>query len=634
MDDADAAVAAAPGAPQDRAASPPGRLPAPLGVRARPGRGQVTVSWDLVPGAVAYQVYRAAAADGPFEPVGPAGGQPRLAVSPTHTDTTATPDREYFYAVAPLARPGDQPGPRSAPAAATPVGTGAGRARVGVGVDAPLGVLPRPWRWMVGAGRLAELAGVGDGPGPGHDPGHDLGNDLVRALRLAHHQLGVATVRVPAVLDDALGVCVRDPAGHLAHDFRGVNRILDQVLAAGMRPVLELAYVPAALASEPVRTIHAYGAAVTPPADWLRWHKLIVDLTQHLVERYGAAEVRSRWAFQVWHDGDLRTCWEGSTEDYLRLYEVTAHAVKTTDRTLRVGLAASLAGSAAADLVAATDRAGLPLDFLAAHGAPLFDPRPWCAALGRPQLGVMWTERGYAPQRDADGPLAATRLLARMRAAAGRIGAMSAGPLVDPVAETGVPPTLCHGGAGLMTVGNLRKPRFWALAMAERLGDTELSVAVDGDGGGGAGALVTALAARRPDGTIGVLVSNGAPDVDADAETATGDLLARDVSVELYGVPGEAYWLQHWRVDADHSHIAAVWRRVGKGAGWPDEDQWHQLRERDVLENYEPPRVVTARDGTIACEFPLPMPAVSYLEFTPANQPQPQPVPPPGPRIA
>lgn len=621
MDDAEPAVPAAAGDQPPHAeplhARPPGGgLPAPLGVRVRPGRGQVTVSWDPVPRAVAYQVYRGPAPDGPFTPIGPAGGRPRLAVSPTHTDTIATPDREYHYAVAALLWPGGDIGAPSAAAAAMPTAAGSGHVRVGVGVDAPLGPLSRPWRWMIGAGRLAELAGA-----PTDTDAYDLGNDLVRALRLARHQLGVATVRVPAILDDALGVCTRSPAGHLVHDFRGINRILDQVLAVGLRPVLELAYVPAALASEPVRTIHAYGAAVTPPADWLRWHKLVADLAQHVIERYGAAEVRSRWAFQVWHDGDLAACWEGTTEEYLRLYDITARAIKATDRTLRVGVAASLAGTAAADLITAAGSTGVPPDFIAANGAPMYDPRPLFGALGRPHIGVMWSERGYPPQRDADSPLAATRLLARMRDAAGRVGALSAGPIVDPIAETGVPAALCHGGAGLLTVGNLRKPRFWVLAMAERLGETELSVAVDGDGGGSVGALVTALAALRTDGTIGVLVSNGATDIDADTPGAAAALLDRDVTVALHGVPGGAYWLQHWRVDTTHSHIAAVWQRIGKGAGWPDEEQWEQLREHDVLETYEPPRVVTPQAGTLVCDFPLPMPAVSYLEFTPAGRP-------------
>ena len=87
----------------------------------------------------------------------------------------------------------------------------------------------------------------------------------------------------------------------------------------------------------------------------------------------------------------------------------------------------------------------------------------------------------------------------------GRIEALSYWVISDRFEELGRPPALLHGGFGLRTVGNLRKPRWWALELLERLG-ARLGVTVTGDGGG---SLVEAVAARRDDGTVGVLVWNG-----------------------------------------------------------------------------------------------------------------------------
>jgi Glycosyl hydrolases family 39. len=53
-----------------------------------------------------------------------------------------------------------------------------------------------------------------------------------------------------------------------------------------------------------------------------------------------------RWAFEVWNEANLEVFWAGTKEEYLRLYETTARAVKQVDASLQVGGP----GSAAAGL--------------------------------------------------------------------------------------------------------------------------------------------------------------------------------------------------------------------------------------------------------------------------------------------
>ena len=163
-----------------------------------------------------------------------------------------------------------------------------------------------------------------------------------------------------------------------------------------------------------------------------------------------------------------------------------------------------------------------PADFVSTHtyGAPPLDLRPLLARRGRADMRIWWTEWGATPthfNRVGDEAFAAAFLLRGMRSAAGRIDALSHWVASDHFEELGRPSALLHGGFGLLFVGNLRKPRFWALQLLERLGDDELAVGVDGDGAGG---MVEAWAARGADGTVGVpscgtarSTSHGRPDI-------------------------------------------------------------------------------------------------------------------------
>jgi xylan 1,4-beta-xylosidase len=197
-----------------------------------------------------------------------------------------------------------------------------------------------------------------------------------------------------------------------------------------------------------------------------------------------------------------------------------------------------------------------------------------------------------------------------MRSAAGRVDALAHWVASDHFEELGRPPALFHGGFGLLTVGNLRKPRYLALTLADRLGEDELACSADGDVAG-----VEAWAARSAGGAVGVLVWNGTLDQDR-ADGA--EILSREVVLTVEGLAEGAYAVSHHRIDERHSNIRAVWAEIGGDAGWPEGEQWERLRAANTLDELEPARTLQVEDGTLRLEFTLPMPAVSYLEFTPA----------------
>jgi xylan 1,4-beta-xylosidase len=208
----------------------------------------------------------------------------------------------------------------------------------------------------------------------------------------------------------------------------------------------------------------------------------------------------------------------------------------------------------------------------------------------------------------------AAAFLARgMRSAAGRVGALSYWVASDHFEELGRPERLLHGGFGLLTVGNLRKPRFYALALLERLGEREVSVSSSGDG---AASLVEAWAARDDGGRITVAVWNGTLD---QSKTAGEALLDRWVTVDVTGLDAQAYTMRHYRVDVSHSNIAAVWERLRGGAAWPDEDGWRALHEADHLAELHAPLELQPVGGRRRFEFDLPMPSVSLLELVPVG---------------
>jgi xylan 1,4-beta-xylosidase len=586
-------------------------LPAPTRLRTIPGRGHVTVDWDPVLGAVGYQVLRSESVDGPYLPVDHHGGDNiNVVPHPPYADTTLPPGAAAWYAVAAVATAGD-PGVRCASVLAASRAGGPAEVTVWVDTAAALGPVPRPWRPMIGAEHLSyllssEISG-----------GRLIGADLAEALWRMREEIGVAAVRSHGILGDDLGV-YREFDGRPVHEFSGVDRVYDAVRAIGLRPVVELGFMPRDLASDPTKTLFTYGAVVSPPKDWGRWETLIQDLVQHLVDRYGLAEVRDHWSFEVWNEANLEVFWSGTPEEYFRLYDVTARAVKAVDPALRVGGPASSAAGWVEELLTHLEGSGAPLDFVSTHvygNAPL-DIRPILARHGRADAEIWWTEWGVHPTHFNpvnDSPFSAAFLLRGMRSAAGRVQAVSYWGASDHFEELGRPPRLLHGGFGLQTVGNLRKPRYWALALAERLGDTQLRARIDGDG---AESLVEAWAARDCEGTVTVLLWN----LTLDQAKADGDpLLDRHVRVSVDALPADRYHVRHLRVDERHSNIAGVWNRISAGADWPDEQQWQDLTAADQLDELEPVTEVSAEQGCIRLSFALPMPGISFLELTPSR---------------
>ena len=269
------------------------------------------------------------------------------------------------------------------------------------------------------------------------------------------------------------------------------------------------------------------------------WGELCGALAAHLVERYGIDEVAA-WGFEVWNEANLEVFWTGTRDEYFRLYDVAVARDQGGRR--------AAAGRRAVDRRGRLDP-GLPRSVVARSerrstscrrtrtGTCRSTSRESLRVRGLDGVEVWWTEWGVTPTHFyaiSDSVFSATFLLHGMKCAQGRADALAYWVVSDHFEELGRPPALLHGGFGLLTVGNLRKPRWWALALAQELGDELLPLTLDGDG---AGTLVDGWASRGPDGTIDVLLWNGT----LDQTKAGGDpLLDREIVIEGLVGPRDA----------------------------------------------------------------------------------------------
>jgi len=623
---------------------PHGRqLPAPEEVTVATGRGQVTVWWSPVDGAVGYLVARGPSQAGPFELVRVAEADVLAVPAPPFLDTQpsssgatpspsqsseggsaggvdrrATPGRPGaatvepatvrgarvggWYRVAAVSEPGGPPGIWSVPVEGRghwmPEGA-AGEVWVEVNAARQVGERERPWR-VVGLEHPGEFLLRDDGFG------HDVRAELIEALRIGQRELGIEMVRAHHIFDDALGVYRETEDGKMLLDFSLVDEVCGLLQAEGLRPIVELSFMPAALATDPNATVFDYRAIISPPRDLERWAALCRELAAHLCARFGVEEVR-RWRFEVWNEPNLAVFWTGSQAEYFALYDAAARAIKAVDADLKVGGPATAAAEWLEDFLCHVEETETPVDFLSTHtygNAPV-DPRPLLRRHRREDVEILWTEWGVAPTHGAplhDSAFGAPFILRGMKSAMGRISALAYWVLSDHFEELGRPERLRANGFGLLTVGNLRKPRFHALRLLEELGPVLLDLRIEGDG---AGSLVDGLAATG-DGLIDLLVWNGSFDP---GQWEGVDELARTVHCVVTGLPPGPTRIELARIDAHRSNLFA---RLSPEVRWPEGAELIELRRASDLWREER-HLDVGPDGRLVLEELLPMPGVLRL---------------------
>ena len=162
---------------------------------------------------------------------------------------------------------------------------------------------------------------------------HDL--SPVPVYIRAHH-LFTTGDGTPELKWSSTGVYREDAHGNPVYNFAILDGIFDAYKAAGVRPMVELGFMPKDLAAilpnrhEPYQ-VHFPGSTVSgasnnPPKDYAKWRELVRSVVAHLVQRYGAETVR-KWPFEVWNEPDI-DYWHSTPEDYWRLYDFAVAGVR------------------------------------------------------------------------------------------------------------------------------------------------------------------------------------------------------------------------------------------------------------------------------------------------------------------
>ncbi|MFC9616175.1 xylan 1,4-beta-xylosidase [Streptomyces sp. NPDC056938] len=429
------------------------------------------------------------------------------------------------------------------------------------------GVLSEAWRACVGTGRL-ELA---------------LRRDYQDSLALLQKEIGFRHIRGHGLFSDGMGVYRPyewQGARRVHHSFTYVDQVVDACLELDIRPFLELGFMPGELASGG-QTVFWWQGNVTPPSSHREWADLVRATLTHLVDRYGLEEVRD-WPVEVWNEPDLPDFWEGADQAaYHRLYEVTAHAVKDVDASLQVGGPAVSPGADEGWLgrfAEFVERRDLPVDFVSRHAytsgpaqpvpfgtyqtlAPaerLLEqfgaPRRELKGTSLAELPVHITEfnSSYRPDNPVHDTAFHAAYLAPVLAAGGDlVDSFSYWTFSDMFEEVGVPTALFHGGFGLLTHRQVRKPTYHLYAFMARMGRDVLARGDDH--------LVT----RHPDGRVTVL---------AWAPPGT-DLHTLRLSVPVGDTERGTVFLRRSSVDEERGNAYTAWRRMGS----PRSPRPHQL---------------------------------------------------------
>lgn len=207
----------------------------------------------------------------------------------------------------------------------------------------------------------------------------DPGNIYFRS-----HNLLTSGDGTPALKWGSTNAYTEDAAGNPVYDWRIVDRIFDTYLERGIKPYVEIGFMPAALSTQPEPYQHDWrpgsGSLRTgwayPPKDYGKWEELVYEWVAHSVERYGADEVGT-WYFQTWNEANLpQYYWGGTQDEFFALHDAAIRGVRRALPTARVGGPdnAGAGDKFMTDFMAHVKAAGTPTDFLAFHakGNPTF----------------------------------------------------------------------------------------------------------------------------------------------------------------------------------------------------------------------------------------------------------------------
>jgi xylan 1,4-beta-xylosidase len=446
-----------------------------------------------------------------------------------------------------------------------------------------------------------------------------LCEDWRKDLRSMKEIVDVQYVRFHGIFEREVGIYNGLNAdGNLKLNFTRVDLIYDGLLEIGVRPFVELGFMPEELAARPNLHSFWYHPNVAPPRDPKQWHELIFKFAQHLVERYGIDEV-AHWYFEVWNEPNIEF-WAGEPKEqtYYELYDNTASALKKLSPRLRVGGPATAQAAWVDRFIQHCVDKNSPVDFVSTHvypndsamnvfgreeNIPLSEMVPLAVrkvydqvkASARPDLPIVWSEynAGFDPVQ-LDSPYVGPWLANNIRLCSGGIvHEMSYWTFTDAFFEEAGPSrSVFNNGFGLIATGRIPKASYNAFKILRHLGDERLALESS-----------TALLTRRS-GDCGVVLAVW----NYVAPRGTGS--SKTFDIRLTGFSTEPEHAVLYLVDDDHGSPFKTWREMGS-PDCPSREQQAALRKAALL---SPPTGEKLAKGRL--KLTLQPHALAVIEFS------------------
>lgn len=457
-----------------------------------------------------------------------------------------------------------------------------------------------------------------------------LGEEYRRQLRMVQELVGFRFIRGHGLFCDDMAIYQQyEQDGEICveYNFTYLDMVMDSYLAVGLRPFLELGFMPENLASG-TQTIFYWKGNTTPPASYDRWCALVQATLRHLMDRYGADEVTG-WPVEVWNEPNLPGFWEhADMKEYFKLFTLTFAAVKEVDPRFRVGGPAVCGGSDELwirSFLEYCHENGIRPDFITRHHyttelpddvgrygyAALMDQEEGFANLRTSRdiadsfdefrgadIHVTETNTSYIPNCPVHDTNQNAAYIARQLSRLGDVCASySYWTFGDIFEERGVPRTLFHGGFGMVANGCIAKPTLWSFVFFKKL-KAEGAVCIH--------RCDNSIVLKYPDGTLRAVLWNDT------RFRGEGDMT---VTLELPLSAGE-YSAVTQRVDEDCCNPLRVWHDLGEPSS-PNAEQLELLRRAGQ------PLVTSARlcaDGgrPVALDVELKENALVYIEVRPS----------------
>jgi xylan 1,4-beta-xylosidase len=481
------------------------------------------------------------------------------------------------------------------------------------------------------------------------------------------HSLLVTGDGEPSFKWGSTNAYTEDAAGRPIYDWTIVDRIFDTYHERGMKPLVQIGFMPQALSTHPQPYRHRwkpgdnyndiYTGWAYPPKDYAKWAELVYQWVRHSVARYGQAEVES-WLWEVWNEPDI-AYWKGTPEEYQRLYDYSADAVKRALPGARIGgddstgpasprAAAFLRGFLEHVLHGrnfATGKTGSPLDFVSFHakGAPRFveghvvmgiekqlnDLAGGFAIIssfpelrGRPVVigesdpeGCAACSSRVAPQNAYRNglmyPSYTAAVMPRHLDLAARYGINLLGAVTWAFEFEGQP--YFDGFRDLATNG-IDKPVLNVFRMLGMM--TGNRAPVENPAAATLDSMLASGVKQKPDvHAMASIDAHSAAVLVSNYHDSAGPGPPAAIDLTIAGLPAARLLLEQYRVDERHGNSYEAWQKMGSPQQ-PSAEQYRDLEAAGQLPLLEPPRWVTAEHGSVHTNFELPLHGVSLIRLT------------------